>query len=228
MGRMWWDVTGPTGRLCTRCDGKRATRNRRLRRAALPLTSVALRAPSASGKEKPKPDRLCAIKTGHLHVLTTTHRTDAAREGLPCRELFGSRNSAARSVGQISTPVAPVLPDVSRVAPDVAFVLPDVAWIRVGIHPVGTQVAAVCADVADVPAGVANVGPAVATVLTNIASVAAGIAPDALGLRRQNQSRKAEKANGCDGECTSKEAGAVEFLNRHGSLSSGEFVTTCR
>src|SRR5579884_291900 len=214
MGRMWWDVTGPTGRLCTRCDGKRATRNRRLRRAALPLTSVALRAPSASGKEKPKPDRLCAIKTGHLHVLTTTHRTDAAREGLPCRELFGSRNSAARSVGQISTPVAPVLPDVSR--------------IRVGIHPVGTQVAAVCADVADVPAGVANVGPAVATVLTNIASVAAGIAPDALGLRRQNQSRKTEKANGCDRECTSKEAGAVEFLNRHGSLSSGEFVTTCR
>src|SRR5579875_624756 len=72
MGRMWWDVTGPTGRLCTRCDGKRATRNRRLRRAALPLTSVALRAPSASGKEKPKPDRLCAIKTGHLHVLTTS------------------------------------------------------------------------------------------------------------------------------------------------------------
>jgi hypothetical protein len=70
------DAGGSTVRLCTQCDGKRATRSRRLGRAALPLTSVALRAPSASGEEKPKPDRSCAIKTGHLHVLTTerTHQ----------------------------------------------------------------------------------------------------------------------------------------------------------
>jgi hypothetical protein len=52
------------------------TRSRRLARAALPLTSVALRAPSASGKEKPNLDRLCALKTGHLHVLRTGELLD--------------------------------------------------------------------------------------------------------------------------------------------------------
>src|SRR5215472_11604344 len=37
----------------------------------LPLTLVALRAPSVSGKQKAKPDRSRAIKTGHLDVLAT-------------------------------------------------------------------------------------------------------------------------------------------------------------
>src|SRR5262250_252117 len=37
----------------------------------LPLTLVALRAPSVSGKQKAKPDRSRAIKTGHLDLLAT-------------------------------------------------------------------------------------------------------------------------------------------------------------
>ena len=35
------------------------------------LTSVALRAPSVSAEGKAKPDRSCAIKTGHFNVLPT-------------------------------------------------------------------------------------------------------------------------------------------------------------
>src|SRR5207249_9651871 len=35
------------------------------------LTSVALRAPSVSAERKAKPDRSCAIKTGHFNVLPT-------------------------------------------------------------------------------------------------------------------------------------------------------------
>src|SRR5207249_10126854 len=41
------------------------------------LTSVALRAPSVSAERKAKPDRSCAIKTGHFNVLPTLFSANA-------------------------------------------------------------------------------------------------------------------------------------------------------
>src|SRR5437660_11885036 len=43
------------------------------------LTSVALRAPSVSAERKAKPDRSCAIKTGHFNVLPTVGKLLGAR-----------------------------------------------------------------------------------------------------------------------------------------------------
>src|SRR5207302_4679700 len=46
------------------------------------LTSVALRAPSVSAEGKAKPDRSCAIKTGHFNVLPTHEiKLLSSREG---------------------------------------------------------------------------------------------------------------------------------------------------
>src|SRR5215471_15216946 len=51
----------------------------------LPLTLVALRAPSVSGKQKAKPDRSRAIKTGHLDVLATGVSNHAMAQQQGCR-----------------------------------------------------------------------------------------------------------------------------------------------
>src|SRR5207249_113093 len=72
------------------------------------LTSVALRAPSVSAERKAKPDRSCAIKTGHFNVLPTFQLLRRAPvpsfNGICPKRPHGATNCGRLGLAQTRTP----------------------------------------------------------------------------------------------------------------------------
>jgi len=79
----------------------------RFARAALPLTTVALRAPSASGNEVPKPDRSGAIKTCHIHALTTLYSCQTLQAAVKITSVLAGDSQDDKPAHQVCGSYAP-------------------------------------------------------------------------------------------------------------------------